>query len=256
MSSRTFVPPTEPTPAPTRPAPTADTVAAKWKDNLGMWIGVTTGLVAVRLLGQMLLSAAGLVASAWPERAAFLMWAAGSFFAGMLAFAVLMAWRSALDERERQGQFNDMAADIDDLEAILHERDETIADLERRLANVTQDLHERMLLQQTLTRQQAPHFTPAMPSAASSPEPTDAQLYQRARTLVERACRNQPYSKDKIVATFGWTQGEWREAHQFCQDAGLFRVVGRSTELLVDDLNTALSILDLYATPQSVMVTD
>lgn len=253
---RTFVPPIDPA---ARPAPTVDTVAAKWRDNLGMWIGVTTGLIALRVLGQMLLAAVGIVETSWPARDAFLMWLAGSFFAGMLAFAVLMAWRSALDERERQGQFNEMAADIADLEEILIERDERIADLERRLANTVQDLHERMILQQTLTTQRAANFTP---SVASVTEPTDPTVYRNARTLVERACRNQPFSKGAICGDgnkpglLGWTQGEWREAHQFCQDAGIFRVVGRSTELLVDDLNTALSVLDIYANPQSVAVTD
>lgn len=230
------------TPSPARPAPTADSVSAKWRDNLGAWIGVTVLLSAGYALLRIGAANVGIVPLPGAEHSA---WSFGVFtLIGGVAFGWLMAWRSSLDERERQGEIDGMVARIDDDAEYIEQLEERISELNQTLSNVRQDLAERMVLQQRYQAQAQRTYTPSVEAAE---QPVDSSVYRDARLLVERACRNQPYSKDKICAMFGWTQPQWRAAHQLAQDAGLFRVVNRQTELLVDDLNTALSMLDVYA---------
>ena len=241
-----FVSAVEPAPTPVtatsaRPAPTADSVAAKWRDNLGAWIGVTVLLSAGYALLRIGLANVGMMPLPGAEHSA---WSFGVFtLIGGVAFGWLMAWRSSLDERERQGEIDGMVARIEDDAEYIEQLEERISELNQALSNTRQDLQERMVLQQRYQAQAQRTYTPSVEAAE---QPVDSSVYRDARLLVERACRNQPYSKDKVCATFGWTQPQWRAAHQLCQDAGLFRVVNRQTELLVDDLNTALSILDVY----------
>lgn len=228
--------------APARPAPTVELVSGKVLDNLWGGVGVAVALSAIYALARIALANLGIMGlPAWQHAA----WA-GLVFAlvGLTAFGMLTAWRASLDERERQGDINAMAARIEDDNEYIDELEAKVDELNQKIANLRHDLQERMILQQTLTRQTQRTYTPSVEAAE---EPIDGNVYRDARLLVERACRNQPYSKDKVCATFGWSQGQWRAAHQLAQDAGIFRVVGNRTELLVDDLNTALSIMDVYA---------
>lgn len=248
----TYVSAAEPTPAaPARPAPTVELVSGKVLDNLWGGVGVAVALSAIYALARIALANLGIMPLPDWQHAAW----AGLVFSlvGMVAFGALTAWRASLDERERQGEINGMAEALEDRDEYIDELEERIANQEQTIANLRQDLAERMIMQQTLTRQAQRTYTPSVEAAD---EPVDSGVYRDARLLVERACRNQPYSKDKICAMFGWSQGQWRAAHQLAQDAGLFRVVGNRTELLVDDLNTALSIMDVYAGFQSVGQTD
>ena len=112
-----------------------------------------------------------------------------------------------------------MAARIEDDNEYIDELEAKVDELNQKIANLRHDLQERMILQQTLTRQTQRTYTPSVEAAE---EPIDGNVYRDARLLVERACRNQPYSKDKVCATFGWSQGQWRAAHQLAQDAGIF----------------------------------
>ena len=149
---------------------------------------------------------------------------------------------------------------LDQADAAIKNRDELIdeledenAELRTKLAYAQRDLQERIVLQQQYQAQAQRTYTP---SAHVAEDAVPFAVYDKARQLVERACRNLPASKDKVCTTLGWTQSEWREAHQLAQDAGLFRVVGNRTELLVDDLDTALAIMDVYAGFSSVGLTD
>lgn len=229
-----------------RHAPTtADAVSAKWRDNAGVWIGVVAVLVGAQWIAWLLLHAVGLAETWHPPLPAVQMWSIFAFFAGAVAFGALMMWRSALDEREKAGAFVWMEARIAELEEELDAADEQIETLAITLNNTRQDLQERIALQQRVTAASQRTYTPAV--LRESEESVNSQTAGDARLLVERACRNQPYSKDKMVALHhGWTQARWREAHKLACDAGLFRVVGNRTELLVDDLNTAMSMLDVF----------
>jgi hypothetical protein len=232
---------------PPRPTPTSqDAVSAKWRDNAGVWIGVVAVLVGLQWIAWIVLYSMGLAGAWYPPREAVLMWSAFAFFAGAVAFGALMMWRSALDEREKAGAFVWMEARIAELEDELAEADEHNEAVTVALNHCRQDLQERIALQQRQSANAERTFTPAVlreTETAVSPA-----VFCDARLLVERACRNLPFSKDKIVATHdGWTQARWREAHKLACDAGLFRVVGNRTEVLVDDLNTALAMLDIYA---------
>ena len=249
-----FVPAVEPAPVtatPARPAPTADSVAAKWRDNLGAWIGVTVLLSAGYALLRIGLANVGMMPLPGAEHSA---WSFGVFtLIGGVAFGWLMAWRSSLDERERQGEIDGMVARIEDDAEYIEQLEEKVTELETKLAYAQRDLQERIVLQQQYQAQKQRTYTP---SAQVAEDAVPFSVYDKARQLVERACRNLPASKDKVCTTLGWTQSEWREAHQLAQDAGLFRVVGNRTELLVDDLDTALAIMDVYAGFSSVGLTD
>jgi len=240
----TFVSAHEP---PTRQAPvTADAVSAKWRDNAGVWIGVVAVLVGAQWILWLALFQLGVSETWYPPLPAVQQWSLFALFAGLIAFGALMMWRSALDEREKAGAFIWMEARIEELELELDAADEENEALRVSLNNTRQDLQERIALMQRNTAAHERTYTPAV--LRESEESIPLQTYADARLLVERACRNQPYSKDKIVATMhGWTQARWREAHKLACDAGLFRVVGNRTELLVDDINTALSMMDVYA---------
>lgn len=243
-SSVAFVSAHEPAP---RSAPTTtDAVSAKWRDNAGVWIGVVAVLVGAQWIAWLAANAIGLADTWHPPLHAVQMWSIFAFFAGAIAFGALMMWRSALDEREKAGAFVWLEARIEELELELDEADAMIESLTATLNHTRQDLQERIALQQRATAAAERTYTPAVLRESEAAAPT--QTYLDARLLVERACRNLPFSKDKMVAMHdGWTQARWREAHKLACDAGLFRVVGNRTEVLVDDLNTALSMLDIFA---------
>lgn len=240
--ANTFVPAVEPSTAPPRPAPTADSVSAKWRDNLGAWIGVSVLLSCLYALARITFANIGmmplpsLVEAAWSILVFVII--------GGVAFGWLMAWRSSLDERERQGEIDAMVARIEDDNEYINALEAKVTELETKLSYAQRDLQERIVYQQQQQARQQRTYTP---SAQPADEAVPFAVYEKARQLVERACRNLPYSKDKVCPLLGWSQGEWREAHQVAQNAGIFRVVGNRTELLVDDLETALAIMDVYA---------
>lgn len=233
-------------PAPRQAPTTNESVNAKWLDNAGLGIGLFVVLVAM----QWIVYLAAFVMIGWgdawyPPFAAIQMWSAFAFFAGMVGFGLLMMWRSALDEREKAGEFVWLRTRLAELEEELVDDDEKIAELELKLSNTRQDLQERIVLQQRTTARHERGYTPAV--LRENEELVNQQTYRDARLLIERACRNLPYSKDKMVALHhGWTQARWREAHTLACQAGLFRVAGNRTDLLVDDINTALSMFDVY----------
>ena len=259
--ANTFVPAVEPEPvrpetpvgaAQIRLAPqTTETVLAVWRNNAGMGIGVFSVLVSGFFIVQIIGGKAGIWRNIWTDLDGTLTWLAFSALAGVHAFGWLMIWRSNLDERRMQGELNEAADAVKDRDEYIDKLEERIAAQETTIANLRQDLAERMMLQQRAEMKAAQRtYTPSVESAE---QPIDSAIYRDARLLVERACRNQPYSKYAICGDgkkpgiFDWTQDRWRAAHQLAQDAGLFRVVGNRTELLVDDLNTALSVIDVYA---------
>jgi hypothetical protein len=232
---------------PHRAAPTtSEIVNARWLDNLGLGIGVFVVLVAGQWLAWLILYTIGWTDTWHPTLTAIQMWTTFAFFAGLVGFGLLMIWRAALDEREQAGEFVWLRARIEELEAELLAADEEVEQLTVSLNHIRQDLQERIALQQRSQAASQRTYTPAV--LRESEEQVAQQTWLDARLLVERACRNLPYSKDKMVALIdGWTQARWREAHALACAAGLFRVAGNRTELLVDDLNTALSMLDIFA---------
>ena len=225
---------------------TTETVLAVWRNNAGMGIGVFSVLMSGFFIVQIIGGRAGIWRNIWTDLDGTLTWVAFSALAGAQAFGWLMIWRSNLDERRMQGELNEAADAVRDRDEYIDKLEERIAAQEQTIANLRQDLAERMMLQQRAEMKASQRAT-YTPSVEAATEPIDSAIYRDARLLVERACRNQPYSKDKVCAMFGWSQSQWRAAHQLAQDAGIFRVVGNRTELLVDDLNTALSIMDVYA---------
>ena len=232
---------------------TTETVLAVWRNNAGMGIGVFSVLMSGFFIVQIIGGRVGTWHNIWTDLDGTLTWLAFSALAGAQAFGWLMIWRSNLDERRMQGELNEAADAVKDRDEYIDKLEERIANQEQTIANLRQDLAERMMLQQRAEMKAAQRAT-YTPSVEAATEPVDSAVYRDARLLVERACRNQPYSKYAICGDGkkpgllkDWTQDRWRAAHKLAQEAGLFRVVGNQTELLVDDLSTALAVMDVYA---------
>jgi len=170
-----FVPAHEP---PQRQAPTThESVNAKWLDNFGMWIGVFVVLVGAQWIVWLVMDVIGWSENWYPPTMAIQQWSIFSFFAGSIAFGWLMIWRSALDEREKQGAFLAMQAAIDELSAELEIADTENADLRMRLDHAQVDLREQYVQVQGMMATQR-QFTPQAPAASAEGIP--AQLYRDA----------------------------------------------------------------------------
>lgn len=236
-----YVPAVEPTvvaTAPARLAPTADSVSAKWRDNLGAWIGVTVALSAGYALLRMVAARFGIVPLPDWQHAA---WSFVSFFlAGGLAFGALMTWRSSLDERERQGEIDAMRERIEDDSEYIEELEQKITAMEVERANMIDDLAEtRRSLHQAMGQASARYRQPD--------EDVEPTAERNAKFLLQLAYRGDKWGRDHIVRTFdNWTPTMWTEARNLLELSGIVRTVGKSTELLKPDYSSAVVALAAY----------
>lgn len=237
-----FVPPTAPTPvatpSPARPAPTADSVAAKWRDNLGAWIGVAVLLSAGYTLLRIGLANVGIVPLPDAEHSA---WSFLVFtLIGGVAFGWLMAWRSSLDERERQGEINAMVERIEDDAEYIEHLEAKVTELKLAYANLEDDLAEtRRSLHMAMGQ--------ASQSYRQPDEEVEPMAERNAKFLLNLAYRGDKWGRDHIVRTYdNWTPTMWTEARNLLELAGIVRTVGKATELLKPDYSTAVVALGAY----------
>lgn len=245
MKGSNFVSAVEPIPA--RPAPTADNVAAKWRDNLGAWIGISTMLTGAYSLLRIGLANANLVPLPSAQGAA---WALVVFvIIGGIAFGWLMAWRSSLDERERQGEIDAMRDAISMLEAEKLELEAEISDAEIRYTNiklqyeqVTEDLASvRNSLHRAMN--QSNRFVVPVEKAEPAEE-------KNAKFLLGIAYRDRWRGRDYIVETYaGWTPTMWTEARNLLEHAGIIRTINKQVELLKPDYDSAIVALSAHCHP-------
>ena len=124
-----------------------------------MWIGVFVVLVGAQWIVWLVLNVIGWSDTWYPPLMAIQQWSIFAFFAGAIAFGWLMMWRSALDEREKQGAYLAMQAEIDELAIALEEAEEENADLRLRLDREQVDLKEQYVQMQGVMAQPRP-FVP------------------------------------------------------------------------------------------------
>lgn len=231
---------------PQRPAPaTGESVKAKWLDNFGMWIGVTVMLISAQWMMWLALNVIGWSDTWYPPMTALQQWSIFSIIVGAASWGRLMAWRSALDEREKQGAFLAMQAEIDELVAELQEADIENADLKMRLDRAQIDLREQYNQMQGVMAQQR-QFVPQAPSASAEKIP--ANLYRDAAFLAELSYTPPyEYARDKVMSKHGWGKDRWYAARDVLVEAGIWRMGNKTTEKVVEQRATALAMLALYA---------
>lgn len=235
----TYVSAAEPTPAaPSRPAPTVELVSGKVLDNLWGGVGVAVALSAIYALARIAAANLGIMPLPGWQHAA---WAALVFaLVGLFAFGALTAWRASLDERERQGDINAMAARIADDDEYIDTLEQKIAAMELERANLIDDLAEtRRSLHQAMGQASARYRQPE--------EDVEPEAERNAKFLLQLAYRDKWRGRDYIVKTYdNWTPTMWTEARNLLELAGIVRTVGRETELLKPDYASAVVTLAAY----------
>jgi hypothetical protein len=226
-------------------APTSAAVSAKWRDNLGVWIGSTTVLVALQWLWCIVGYAVGWRQTWWPSRTAFQMWTLAAALIGAVLFGLLMMWRSALDERERAGEFLWLRSRVDELNAELEEADATITELEYKLQRAQVDLKEQYTQMQAMMAMDR-QFVASAPAASKKRIPLP--LYRDAVMLADLSLTPpREYSRDKTCRKFGWTTTRWYAARDVLVAAGIWQTDGKATAVKVQNRATAQAQLALYA---------
>lgn len=245
MKGNNFVPAVAPMPP--RPAPTADNVSAKWRDNLGAWIGISTMLTGGYSLMRIGLANANLMPLPSAQGAA---WAMAVFvIIGGIAFGWLMAWRSSLDERERQGEIDAMRDEILALEAEKSELEAEISDAEIRYTNMKlqyeQAVEDLASVRNSLHRAMNQSNRFVVPA-----EQTEPAEEKNAKFLLGIAYRDRWRGRDYIVATYaGWTPTMWTDARNLLEKAGIIRTINKQVEMLKPDYDSAIVALSAYCHP-------
>jgi len=241
-AAKNWVPNVEPAPAaPARPAPTVELVSGKVLDNLWGGVGVAVALSAIYALLRIGAANLGMMGLPDWQHAAW----AGLVFAltGALAFGALTAWRASLDERERQGDINAMAARIADDDDYIDKLEAKVEELRSRLDSALLELqHEQAQARATMA--QSRQFVPA---GGTTDEPIDKRTYDDAVILTERSTRNLDYSRDKVCQELGWTTTRWYAARDVLVECGNWRRDGQKTTVLVSDTHVALRNLAIFA---------
>ena len=241
-AAKNWVPNVEPTPvpaAPARPAPTVELVSGKVLDNLWGGVGVAVALSAIYALVRIALANIGMMPLPDLQHAAW----AGLVFAlvGLTAFGALTAWRASLDERERQGDINAMAARIADDDEYIDTLEAKVDEYRRLYENSVQDLAEaRAALHQAMGRNSDRYRAPEQDPVPSSVE-RDAQF------LLQLMYSGKPAGRKSVTDLYkDWTRPRWEAARDLLEAAGVVRTVGNQTEPGEATLQAATSKLGAY----------
>ena len=206
-----------------------------------MWIGVTVGVICVRVAAQILGHLLHIVASPWPGD--ILIWLVLAVTLGGISFGALMMWRTSLDEREQAGEMMHLREIAEQAEAELEEAETQIAQLAAQLARAQEAEQKATMLLHRAQQASTPSYVAPERTAE---EFTGDNVYEDARMLVRLATTGQRFAKDFMGSEHGWPQGRWRAAHQLVTESGIWRTEGRATVLNVTDQAAALSHLARY----------
>lgn len=240
-----FVSAVEPAPVtatPARPAPTADSVSAKWRDNAGAWIGVTVLLSAGYALLRIFAANAGMMPLPdWQHVAwSFLVFT----LVGGVVFGWLMWWRSSLDEKERQ-------MSLDQADAAIKDRDDYINKLEKKIDELEVRLNNELLnseREQAAARAAMAQTREYVPAGGTSSAPLPRQLYDDAVLLINLSTDGmRDHAKDNVCTKYGLTSTRWFAARDVLVACKVWRRATGSTEVLVKHRATALRTLAIYA---------
>lgn len=240
--NESFVPAVEPTPvaaAPARPAPTVELVSGKVLDNLWGGVGVAVALSAIYALARIALANLGIMPLPSWQHAAW----AGLVFAlvGLFAFGALTAWRASLDERERQGDINAMAARIADDDEYIDELEAKVEEYRRLYENAVQDLAEaRAALHQAMGRNSDRYRAP-------EDDPVPSSVERDAQFLLQLMHSKQPAGWQSVTKTYNdWNRDRWESARDLLEAAGVVRTVGNQTKLSELTYQASTSKLGAY----------
>lgn len=206
-----------------------------------MWIGVTVGILCMRVAAQILGHLLRIVASPWPGD--MLIWLVLAVALGGVAFGALMMWRTSLDEREQAGEMLELLEAAEQAEAALEEAEAQIAQLTALLARAQEaEQKSTMLLHRTQQAASPSYVAPERPAAEFESDNT----YEDARMMIKLATTGQRFAKDFMGVQHGWSQGRWRAAHELVTESGIWHTEGRTTVLTVTDQVAALNHLARY----------
>lgn len=227
-----------------RSAPSNDAVSAKWRDNLGVWIGTVAALMGAQLIVFLAVYIAGWRDVWYPSWAALLQWGVFAFALGMVLFGLLMAWRSSLDEREKAGELMYWQGLVEQAQADLGAADITIAELQERLQAAQIELHDQYVQMQVAMRAQK-QFVPEAPAA--SVEPVPLPVYRDAALLAALSLTpGMEFSRDKVCRKYSWTTSRWYAARDLLVAAGVWAKGDKQTEILASSKAAGLAMLALY----------
>lgn len=237
-----YVSAVEPAPVtatPARPAPTADSVSAKWRDNAGAWIGVTVLLSAGYALLRIGAANVGIAPLPDWQHAA---WSLLVFILiGGAVFGWLMAWRSSLDERERQGEINGMVERIEDDAEYIDALEASVTEYRSLYENAVRDLAEsRAALHQAMGRNSDRYRAP-------EDDPVTASVERDAQFLLQLMYSGQPAGWQSVTGKYNdWNRKKWEAARDLLEAAGCISTVGNQTKPSEATHQAAVSKLGAY----------
>ena len=220
-------------------------VLATWQENAGGGIGIFTFVVGMRVLLQIIGAALGFVESPLPSLENMQLWLMIAAVLGIILFGVLMIVRSSLDELVQYGEWQAMAAEIEELE-------QQVSELETELEAV--QLSHQNAIDSLADARRALHQNMAVASTKyRAPEqPTEPPVQRDARWLLKLAYGGSKWGRDYIVKTYDdWTPTRWTAARNILEEARIARTVGNRTELLYGDEATAATALSAHCQPNS-----
>ena len=221
-----------------RPRMTPREVFAKWLDNLGVGVGVG---VAVAVLLWFLRAPEGVLLSV-------------PLAAGLLAFAVMMAWRGSEDERRDRNNTRairrqvaaiqqESEAQVSTLRRQLDAAFDEIETLERSLDQVTNERNMALLdlgrereLAQAGKRQTYVRAEPQQPQEVRDAHEMVRFFFDTGNHLSRRRA-----AEDKR-----WSAERWKAAQSLLERAGVLAVNSTQPQMLAQTLGDALGKLNTY----------
>lgn len=219
-----------------RPRLTPREVMARWLDNLGAGVGVGV-VVAVPLVVFGAVDAATVAAPA----------------AGLLTFAVLMAWRGSQDERDEWRNpravrriVSAMRAEYESQAKIMHVKLEAAFDeieaLERSLDRMT---HDRDVAVSELTRERLAAQSSGRSTFVAPVEVTPQEVSDATEMTRWRYQFNRHLSRRVAEDTKQWSQPRWEAAKTVLEDAGVI-VITNGVTTYPPTLDEAMQRLGSY----------
>lgn len=217
-------------------------VFARWLDNAGVGVGVGVGAAVVLYLFRA------------PDAA--MLTVAPSV--GLLAFAIMMAWRGSEDERSDWRNTRaikrtvaaiqrDADAQVATLRRQLDAAFDEIESLERALDRMTQERDDAvrdLSRERTAARSNSGKRDPYVPAVAMTPEKV-----RDATTMIRhRFDYGKHPSKDICTATYNWSDERWKAAQSELVAARIIQVNTTQTKWVVNPLtlDTALRQFGAY----------
>lgn len=224
-----------------RPRATPREVLAKWLDNLGVGVGVGVG-AAVLL---------------WLVRAPDSALLAGSGAIGLLAFAVMMAWRGSEDERNDRSSTRNVRrqvaamqqecnAQVRILRQQLDAAFDEIETLEKALDRITSERNNAILEKKRALEQAQTANTRTFVRASNTEPQVVMDAHEMLRFWFESG-GTKWYSRN-VANQFGWSDKRHRAAQQLLVDSGVLVINEKRPRVMEESLSAAIHRLNDHMT--------